>query len=195
MKFFGRWSGEGIAIKDAGLARYINLKPILVPHLYGRYRRRFWKSRLSIVERLANKVLISGHRGKKHWRTSGRRVGKKAKALKIVRKAFELIEQKTKQNPIEILVRAIENSAPREEITVIEYGGIRHPKAVDVAPQRRVDLALRWLTQGAFGASIASKLSVEQALANELMLASRNDNKSFAIAKKIEVERQAAASR
>ncbi|MCW1296492.1 MAG: 30S ribosomal protein S7 [Candidatus Parvarchaeota archaeon] len=196
IKIFNKWSVSGIKVNDPGLAAYINLKEVLIPKSHGRYeKKRFWKSKENIVERFINKITISGHKGKKHWRTSGRNVGKYYLGYKIAKSVFENIEKKTGKNPIEVLVRAIENSAPREEITVIEYAGIRAPKAVDCAPQRRVDLALRALVQGAFQKASTSRIKIVDALTEELILASNNDSKSFAISKKIETERQAAASR
>jgi len=83
----------------------------------------------------------SGHKGKKHYMSSGHNTGKKDIALKVVENALAKCEEKLKQNPLAILVKAIENAAPREEVIAIEYGGARYPKAVDVAPQRRIDLA------------------------------------------------------
>ncbi|MCW1300940.1 MAG: 30S ribosomal protein S7 [Candidatus Nanoarchaeia archaeon] len=196
MKLFDRWECNGIKVNDPGLAPYINLDPKLLPRSHGRLaKKRFGKSKVHIVERLINKLLVSGHKGKKHWRTSGRNVGKFYLGYRIVKKAFELIEKKTSMNPVEVLVRAIENSAPREETTTIEYGGVRYPKAVDCSPQRRIDLALRWIAQGAYNAAVTSKKKISEALADELILASKNDLKSFSVSKKIEVERQALASR
>jgi small subunit ribosomal protein S7 len=98
-------------------------------------------------------------------------------------------------NPIQVLVRAVENAAPCEEVTVVEYGGIRHPKAVDVAPQRRVDLALRWITQGSFQAAAKGKANIVSTLTSEIISANENDTKSFAVSKRNEVERQAQSSR
>lgn len=196
MKLFDRWECDGIKVSDPGLAPYINLDPKLMPRSHGRLaKKRFGKSKVHVVERLINKLLVSGHKGKKHWRTSGRNTGKFYLGYRIVKKAFELIEKKTSMNPVEVLVRAIENSAPREETTTIEYGGVRYPKAVDCSPQRRIDLALRWIAQGAYNAVVTSKKKIHEALADELILASKNDLKSFSVSKKIEVERQALASR
>lgn len=196
IKIFGKYSTKEIEIKDPGLRNVINLKPIFIPHTYGRHAgTKFAKSNVNIVERFINKIMTPGHKGKKHWRTSRICVGKFQTAYKIAKRTFEIIEKKTKKNPIEVLVRAIENSAPRDEITVIELGGIRVPKQVDTAPQRRVDLALRWFVQGAFQSVANKKISIEEGLANELILASNEDSKSFAISKKIELERQAAASK
>ena len=125
----------------------------------------------------------------------GRNTGKKHLAYSIVKLAFDLIHLKTGENPIQVLVRAIENAAPREETTRIMYGGIIYHVAVDVSPQRRVDLALRNLVDGAKLASFRSQKSIEECLADELIAAASNDPKSYAIAKKEETERIALSSR
>lgn len=195
LKLFNRWD-SAVNVSDPSLKQFINLEPRIVPQTFGRnQQKKFWKSKMHIVERLVNKVAVAGHRGKKHMRTSGRNVGKVHKITNIVREVFERIEKKTKSNPVQILVQAIENSAPREEVTVVEYGGIRHPRAVDVAPQRRVDLALRWITQGAFQAAAKGKAGIVSTLTKELILASEKDTKSYAVSKRYEVERQAMSSR
>ncbi|MCD6547017.1 MAG: 30S ribosomal protein S7 [Nanoarchaeota archaeon] len=196
IKLFEKYSFEGVVVNDPGLKNVISLKPIYVPQNFGRHAsQRFAKAKVNIVERLTKKLMTPGHKGKKHWRTSEYCTGKSQTVVNIVKKAFEIIEKQTKKNPIEILVRAIENAAPREEVTVIEIGGIRVPKQVDTAPLRRVDLALRWLTQGAFQAVADKKISIEKGLANEIIAASNDDPKSFAVSKRIEVERQAEASK
>jgi small subunit ribosomal protein S7 len=195
VKVFNRWDSVA-EVRDPGLKTYINVSPVILPKTSGRMQRKmFWKSKMHIVERLINKIGVTGHKGKKHWRISGRNLGKSHHGYNVVKATFTIIEQKMKQNPIEVLVRAIENSAPREETTVIEYGGIRHPKAVDVSPQRRIDLSLRWITQGSYQASVRSKAKFHAALAEEIMAAAKGDNKSFAVSKKVETERQAASSR
>lgn len=193
---FNKYSNN-VNIRDPALKSYINLKPIIVPRNFGRQEtKRFWKSEyMHVVERLICKMMVSGHKGKKHNFSSGRNSGKFNSNFKNCMSAFEIIESKTKKNPLQVLVIAIENSAPMEEVTNIEYGGIRHPKAVDTAPQRRVDLSLRWITQGAYMKCTKSKTSAGQALASEIMNSAKNDNMSFAITKKTEAERQAAASR
>ena len=196
VKLFNKWDSAGIEVKDPGLKRYISLKPIIVPKTFGRNQNtRFWKSKQHIVERLINRVPVSGHKGKKHYWSSGNQVGQGHTLFAIGFKTLEEIERKTKKNPIEVLVRAVENSSPREEVTTVQYGGIKHPKAVDSAPQRRIDLALRWMTQGAFQASNKSKRNIWHTLADEVIKASNNEKTSVAVTKKFEAERQAAASR
>jgi len=195
IKLFGKYSFSNIVVMDPSLKDYISLKPVIVPKSYGRHAgERLKKSKVNIVERFINKLFIPGHRGKKHLKTSKICTGKYETAAKIVREVFDIIEKKANKNPIEVLVRAVENAGPREETTVIEVGGIRIPKQVDVAPQRRVDLALRWIVQGAFQAANSKHIPIKELLAEELIAASNDDSKSFAVSKKIETERQAAAS-
>ena len=195
LKIFGKYSTD-VPIRDSGLISAINTKAVFVPRSGGRHAEaRFAKCNVNIAERLMNKLQIPGHKGKKHWRTSRVCTGKSQNTYKVVQKAFEIIENQTKQNPFEVLVRAVENASPRDEVTVIEMGGIRVPKQVDTSPQRRVDLALRWLTQGPFQAVANKKTPIEKGLAEELIAASKEDSKSFAVSKKVEVERQAIASR
>jgi small subunit ribosomal protein S7 len=196
LKFFNRWSPESVVVKDLGLQRYISIAPRILPKTGARYAgKRFHKSYTSIVERLAAKLMNSGHKGKEHFMSSGHNTGKKNQVLKVVEEALALAEKKLNENPIVVLVRAVENAAPREEVIAIEYGGARYPKAVDVAPQRRVDLALRYITQGAYIKSFKKKTSIIDALANEIIAASQNSARSAAISKKRDLERQAVSSK
>ncbi len=196
IKLFNKWNTTEIKVEDPGLIRYINLDPVIVPTSCGRSAsNQFWKSKYHIVERLANKLMGSGHKGKKHKITSGHNSGKGTKSYTTVEKTLMIIEKQTKENPVKVLVKAIENAAPREEITTIEYGGARYPKAVECSPQRRIDLVLRLMTQGAYSASFGKKKKIEQALADEILKAYNQDATSNALSKKQELERQADASR
>jgi small subunit ribosomal protein S7 len=193
---FNRWSTKDISVEDPGLQRYITLSPRIVPKTGARYAgRRFHKSKIFIVERLINKVMIPGHKSGKHTRTSEGCTGKAITALQIVERTFALIEQMTKTNPIKVFVKALENAAPREEIVTIEYGGARYPKAVECAPQRRVDLVLRYFVEGGIDKSFNKKKDIESALADEIIAAYRLDLKSTAITKKNDIERQADSAR
>jgi|SRR3989344_9288038 len=196
VKLFNRWSTEGVKVTDLGLVNYITLEPKIMPKTGARYAGdRFHKSQTFIVERLATKLMNSGHKGKKHFMSSGHNGGKKSLALRIVEQALTKAEQKLKQNPLAIVVKAVENSAPREEVIAIEYGGARYPKAVDISPQRRVDLALRNITQSAYLKSFNKKTKIEDALADELINAAQCSARSSAISKKRDLERQAASSK
>ena len=196
IKAFDRWGTENIKVSDAGLVDYINLNPKIVPKTGARYvGQKFHKSQTFIVERLINKMMVTGHKAKKHFKTSYPFSGKGSKAYDIVKKTFEIIEQKTKKNPIEVFVKALENAAPREEIITVEYGGARYPKAVECSPQRRIDVALRLMVQGAYHRSFNSKKGIVESLTEEIINAYKLDRGSNAISKKLEIERQADASR
>lgn len=184
MKIFDKWDSE-VEVKDIGMARYISTRPMIAMHSGGRHaRQQFAKSTLSIVERLINNVM-------RHEENNG----KKILAYKIVKECFEIIHRKTKENPVQVLVDALVKAAPREEIVRLKYGGIAVPKSVDSAPQRRVDLALRYITEGASKSAFKSKRSMANALADEIIAASRYDVKSYSIGKKEGVERVARAAR
>ncbi|MEM5794445.1 MAG: 30S ribosomal protein S7 [Candidatus Aenigmatarchaeota archaeon] len=197
LKIFGKWSTEGVEVKDPGLAKYINLKPVIVPRSGGKYaKQQFHKSKMNIVERFMNKLMVPGHRGKKHVTSSGHCVGKTSVQYKIVKEVFERIEQITKKNPIEVLVGAIENAALREEITSYQLGGIIVRRAVVTSPQRRVDLALRNIVQAAYRKAFGKKENMIDALVNEIIAAYNNDaSKSEAIKEKERIEREAEGAR
>lgn len=196
IKAFNRWETEEIEVEDVGLKRYITLEPKIVPKTGARYAgNKFHKSKVFIVERLINKLMVPGHKGKKHHKSSGHITGKGQKAYDIVEKTLSVIETRTKQNPIKIFVKALENAAPREEIIAVEYGGARYPKAVECAPQRRIDITLRNMVQGSYQKSFNSKKSITEALADEILNAYHLNPISNAISKKQELERQADASR
>jgi len=196
IKMFNRWTTTGIQIEDPGLKNVINIEPRIVPRTGGRNaNRRFYKSRTNVIERLMNRIMIPGHKSKKHTISSGHKTGKAHNAYRIMEKVLELIEQRTKSNPIAVVVKAIENAAPREEIIVIEYGGAKYPKAVECAPQRRVDTAIRLMSQGAQQKAFNTKKSIADTLTEEIMNAYQMNNTSLAVSKKYELERQADSSR
>ena len=196
IKVFDKWSVEGIKVEDPGLKDYISLKPVIVPKTGAKYAGdRFHKSRVFIVERFINKLAVTGHKAKKHKISSGRNTGKTTSIYKAVESAFEIIEKRDNVNPIEFFVKALENAAPREEIITTEYGGARYPKAVESAPQRRIDVALRQMAQGIYQKCFNSKKSFVDSIVDELTAAHNSTQRSAAIAKKLELERQADASR
>ncbi len=169
---FDKWDLEEVKVEDMGLVNYLCLDEIMVPHTMGRHvKRQFAKSKVSIVERLMNKIMRT------HINA-----GKKNKAFSIVEGSFDIINKRSKQNPVQILVKAVENTSPREETTRIKYGGIGYQVAVDIAP-------LGFLTRGAMQSAFKSKRSMAESLADELLLAAEYDTRSFAIQKKEEKER------
>lgn len=187
---------DGVKVDDLGLQAYVTLQPRIVPKTGARYAgSKFYKSRTFIVERLINKLMVPGHKSKKHYKTSGHITGKANTNYHIVEEAFRQVEKTTKENPVKVFVKALENAAQREEIITIEYGGARYPKAVECSPQRRVDMALRHMAQGAYHRTFNTKKSIVSSLAEEIISAYRMSSASNAIAKKLEVERQADSSR
>jgi small subunit ribosomal protein S7 len=182
---FNKYDIREVKITDEGLKRYLNLNPIFLPHSSARNaNRKFGKSKISVIERLINNMM----RTEKY-------TGKKSKAYKVVKEAFDIIAKKTKKNPLQVLVEAIENSAPMEEITRLRLGGISVPKAVDSTPSRRLDIALRNISVGAVKGSHKNKKTIASCLANEIILASKGEITSFAVNKKEDIERVAASAR
>jgi small subunit ribosomal protein S7 len=182
-KLFGEWDVSDIEYSDPSTERYITVTPIA--HTMGRHsNKQFQKSEISIVERLINRLMQTDEN-----------TGKKQLATSIVSEAFDIVHERTDGNPVQLLVEAVENSAPREETVRLKYGGISVPKAVDVAPQRRVDQALKFLAEGVYGDSFKTTTSAEEALANQIAGAANNDVSTYAVNQKEEKERVAAAAR
>ena len=190
---FRKWQLSEIEIKDIGLKTSICLKKTVMPMDFGRSAlKRFNKADVNIAERLVNKLM---HFGKKNAKNTGRMAGKKIHVYNIVKAAFEIIHLKTGKNPVEVLVRAVENSAPNEDTTRIVYGGTVYHVSVDVAPIRRVDLALRFIADGVKEATFSNPKPIEEFLAEHLILSSNNDPTSPSVKRKNELERIAQASR
>ncbi|MBI4448587.1 30S ribosomal protein S7 [Candidatus Woesearchaeota archaeon] len=193
---FNTWSTTGITVEDPGLVNYITTQARFVPKTGARYAgNKFHKSKTFIVERLMNKLMVPGHRSKKHWRSSGHITGKATHVYNTVFEALKLVEGRTKKNPIEVFVKAVEHGAPREEILTIEYGGARYPKAVECSPQRRIDICLRYFVQGSYAKCFNTKKSLVDALADEIVNAYNLSPNSMAISKKNDVERQSDSAR
>ncbi len=179
-----KYSSEEIKIEDPGLKKYINTEVSNIFMGGVNSNKIFAKSKYPIVERLINNIM----RTEKY-------TGKKTKAYKAVRDAFEIIDKKMKKNPLQVLIDAVQNAAPKEEATRLRFGGISVPKAVDVAPQRRIDIAVRNIATGVTNSSKKNKKNIAVCIADELMKASKNDVNSFSISKKNDVERVAKSAR
>jgi len=185
IKLFQKWTFQDVKVQDIGLQRYLNLTPMTTPHSMGRHEhQRFRKASVNIVERLINGLM-----------RPGKNSGKKAKASNIVKQAFDIINLRTGKNPVEVLVKAVENAAPCEDTTRVSYGGVVYHLSVDIAPQRRIDLAIRHITEGARAATLNNPKPIQETLADELILASNKDIKSAGVAKRNEIERVAQSSR
>jgi len=199
MLVFGKYETTEVQIADPSLANYVTLETKKVPITFGRLtRRRFEKAQLSVVERLINKIMRSGQ-GKR--KMSGKYIrgrngcGKKIQAMKIVESAFDIVHRRTKENPVQVLVKAIENAGPREDTTRIKRGGISYTVSVDVSPMKKVDEALKNISLAAFSQSFDRKVKAEEALATELIAAAKEDSSSFSVKRRDEVERIAKSSR
>lgn len=193
-KLFGRWD-SGIEVKDKSLKNYMNLDAKFLPRSAGVNRGKFHKSKNHIVERLALSMMVPGHQGKRHRLSSGHFAGGYTTIMKNIEKTFELIEKKENKNPIEVLVNAISNAAPREEIISYQLGSIMAREAVVTSPQRRIDKTLRMFAQSSYRKSFNKKISIYEALANEIIAASRGSPDSFAIKERERIEREASGAR
>ena len=194
-KVFDLYDMEEVKVTDESLKPYINLSGKLLIKSQGRNEGKFSAAKVNIIERLANRIAVPGHVGKKHKIITSWASGKYTNNMKIVMKAFEIISKKKNENPVQVLIQAIENSSPRDEITTIEYGGARYPQAVDVSPLRRVNITLRNITHGASDKAFNKKKTIAQGLAEEIMLAAEANGESFAMRKKNESEKQADSAR
>ncbi len=184
-ELFGKYDMDEVEVTDPGLKGHINLLPVLLPHSGGAHaNKRFAKDEVSLIERLINAMM-----------KSQRYTGKKTKSYNAVRDAFGIIHEKTDSNPVQVLVKAIENSAPKEETTQITYGGISVPKSVDVSPSRRLSIAIGNNAKGAVKATYKNDKGIAKCLAEELMKASNNDRSAFAVSRKEEMERMAQSAR
>lgn len=195
LKLFDIYDTSNLEIKDIALKPHISVEPKLLLKSYGRNLGKFAKIKTNILERLANRIAVPGHIGKKHKIITSWGSGKYNKNMKTVLRTLEIIERKTKKNPMQVLITAIENGSPRDEITVIEHAGARYPQAVDASPLRRVDLAIRWFVQGAYHRRFGKKKKMAESLADEIIKACEGNMESYSISKKNESEKQADSAR
>ncbi len=116
--------------------------------------------------------------------------GKKSTAEKIMYSTLDKIQKDTKEDPVKLFEKAMENAAPAVETATRRVGGANYQVPVEVRPDRRFILATRWLIGSARakkGKPMASKL------AEEFILASKNEGS--AIKKKLDMHRMAEANR
>lgn len=199
-KLFGKYDMESLEIKDRSLAQVISLKPILVPHTFGRHSRKsLGKMQVNLVERLANKLMRGGTGEKtsgKVIRTRGQMQGKKLKAIKTMEQALEIVEKEAKRNPVQVLIEAVQNSAPREDTTRVSYGGVSYQIAVDISATRRLDMALRNMALAALMGTFNKPKSLARSLADEIINTAKGDvQTSYAMKKRDETERMARSAR
>merc|ERR1712137_1025602 len=188
IKLFTRWSFEEVECNDISLEDYLAVKAqhaTYLPHTAGRYSKvRLRKAQCPIVERLVCSMMYHG-----------RNNGKKLKAIRIIEHAFEIIHLLTDLNPMQVLVDAIIKAGPREDSTRIGSAGVVRRQAVDVSPLRRINQALYLMTSGARAQAFRNLKSIAECLADEIINAANDNQNSFAIKKKDEIERVAKANR
>lgn len=131
--------------------------------------------RSTLLQRLINKVMERG---------------KKSKAEKIVYGALQIIHERTKRNPLEVLAEAIRNCIPLVETRPRRVGGATYQVPIEVRPARRISLALRWIVNAA---RERQEKTMAHRLASELIEASQG--RGGAVRMKEETHRIAEANR
>lgn len=109
-----------------------------------------------LVTRLINKNMVDG---------------KKGKAQKILYTAFDIIRERTGKDPMEVFDQALKNVMPVLEVRARRVGGSNYQVPVEVRPERRITLGLRWLVQYA---RLRGERTMEERLANEIIDAANN---------------------
>jgi small subunit ribosomal protein S5e len=186
IKLFGRFSYDNIELKDVSLRPYMNVSTrISVPHTGMNYSKKaFEKGNMPLTMRLAHGLM-------RH----GRNTSKKLLVLKAIKDSFIIVEKLTKQNPLQVLVDACVNAGPRESAARVGKGGSAKRSSVDVSPLRRLNLALDTLTSGMRKSAFKCSKTLPEAIAEELIAASRGSPNSYAVKKRDETERVAKSSR
>ena len=116
--------------------------------------------------------------------------GKKGKAQTILYDAFDMIKEKTNKDPMEVLNQAMENVMPSLEVKSRRVGGANYQVPIEVKPDRRQALGLRWIIQYA---RLRGGHSMSENLANELIDASNSTG--GAVKKKEDTHRMAEANK
>ncbi|MDP3697548.1 MAG: 30S ribosomal protein S7 [Candidatus Taylorbacteria bacterium] len=116
--------------------------------------------------------------------------GKKAVAMKVVYGAFEIAEQKTGKPGLEVFQKAMDNVSPNMELKSRRIGGANYQVPIEVRPERRTALALRWIINAA--RSQKGK-PMREKLAEELINAANNTGN--AVKKKMDTHRMAEANK
>jgi len=117
--------------------------------------------------------------------------GKKETARKVMYRAFDIIKEKTgNPNPLEVFDLALRNAGPATEVRSKRIGGANYQVPIEVRPERRVALAMRWIRDAARG---GKGKPMHLKLADELIAASKNEG--VAIKKKEDTHKMAEANK
>jgi small subunit ribosomal protein S7 len=128
-----------------------------------------------LVTRLINRIMIDG---------------KKGVAQRILYEAFEIIRERTGKDPLEVFEQALKNVMPVLEVRARRVGGANYQVPVEVRPERRKSLALRWIVNYA---RLRSEKTMQERLAAEIMDAANNNGAS--VKKKEDTHRMAEANK
>ena len=116
--------------------------------------------------------------------------GKKGIAQGLVYEAFDIIKDKTGQDPMEVFNQAVANTMPMLEVKARRVGGSNYQVPIEIRPERRQTLAIRWLVASA---RKRGEKTMDQRIANELLDASNNTG--GAVKKKEDMHRMAEANK
>lgn len=116
--------------------------------------------------------------------------GKKSVAEKILYDSFDIIEKKSKEKPLEVFERALENATPKVEVVSKRVGGANYQVPREVRPERKFMLCTRWIVAAAKNKKGSA---MSERLADELLAAANNEG--AAIKKKQDTHRMAEANR
>ena len=116
--------------------------------------------------------------------------GKKNVAQNILYNAFNIIEEKTGQQPMEVFEKALDNVMPELELKMRRVGGANYQVPVEVSDERRLTLGLRWIVNYS---RLRSERTMEQRLANEIMDAANGQGAS--VKKKDDTHKMAEANK
>ena len=144
---------------------YIAKRDVLVDPIYNS----------KLVTRLINKIMIDGKRGV---------------AQTILYNAFDIVEEKTGRQPMEVFEQALENIMPLLELKVRRVGGANYQVPVEVSAERRLTLGLRWLVNYS---RLRSEKTMELRLANEIIDAANGSGAS--VKKKDDTHKMAEANK
>jgi len=186
IQLFNSYSFHDVTVRDETLQNFINVSvPGIVPHTSTKVNLgRFGKIHTSIVERFVV-----------HLMNNGRNTGKKRLAIRLFKESCGIMHKLTGENPVQLLVDAVINSGPRESSARIGRGGSMKRASVDVSPYRRVNIALRFLAEGIRTTAFKNKKTMPEVMANEIISAAKNNQNSYAVKKREEVERIAKSNR
>lgn len=121
------------------------------------------------------------------------RDGKKSLASALVYKALEIIKEQTKEEPLAVFEKALQNVSPKMEVRPRRVGGASYQVPVEVRGDRKEALSIRWIIAGSKGRSNSQFHGFDKKLAQEIMDAA--NNQGFAIKKKEDMQKVAAANR